>query len=245
MVAACGAGGDGLQAGRSGDGDPGLWRPGRVGAWPPAAETFVIPAGMSFDEAGAFPDRLHLEPRGDPLAGPAGAGRDAAGAGRGRRRRPHRGGDRQGHGRPRHRRAPARRRSSPWPRRTAPTTTVNYASEKLTERVMALTGEQGRRRLLRSRRRRAVRRGAVGARLGRAHPAGRLRRRRAADPGQPAPGEASRRAGLVAALFPLARAGQARALGRRAAALVWRGQAQAAGHPPPAARARAWRRSAC
>src|SRR4029079_17594432 len=42
-------------------------------------------------------------------------------------------------------------------------------------------------------------------------------------------------AGLLAALFPLACAGQARAVGRRAVALAWRGQAQTLHHPPPAA----------
>ena len=93
---------------------------------------------------------------------------------------------------------------------------IDYAAEKLTERVMALTGGKGRRRVLRSGRRRSLRRRAVVARLGRAHPARGVRGRRAADPGQPATGQASRRARIVAPLLPLARARQAAPVGRGA-----------------------------
>jgi len=72
----------------------------------------------------------------------------------------------QGHGRPLIA-ARARRRSWPWPRHGADATISDYAKEPLTERVMApLTGGKGRRCLLRSGGRRAVRRGAVVARLG-------------------------------------------------------------------------------
>ena len=69
-----------------------------------------------------LPDRLHLEPRRDPLAGAAGAGRDAAGARRGGRRRPHRGRDRQGHGRARHRRRQHGGEARGGARARAPTT---------------------------------------------------------------------------------------------------------------------------
>ena len=95
---------------------------------------------------------------------------------------------------------------------------VNYATEKLTERVMALTGGKGA----------DVCFDPVGGDLfdaalsslgwgGRILLVG-LRGRRAADPRQPAAGQAPRRARLLAALLPLARAGQAAPLGRRAAA---------------------------
>ena len=70
----------------------------------PAAETYVIPHGPELRRGRRLPDRLHFQPCGIALAGPAGTGRDAPGAGRRGRRRPDRGGDRQGHGRPRHRR---------------------------------------------------------------------------------------------------------------------------------------------
>src|SRR5262249_41259131 len=78
--------------------------------------------------------------------------------------------------------------------------------------------------------------GALGARVGRPHPARRLRRRRAADSRQSTARQASRGARLVAPLFPLACAGQAAAVGRGAPALVWRGQAPAARQPASAAR---------
>ena len=91
-------------------------------------------------------------------------------------------------------------------------------------------GRQGRRRVLRSRSAAICRRRAVLARLGRAHAARGLRGRRAADPRQPAPREEPLGARLLAPVLPLARAGQAPALGRRAAAVVSGGQAQAVRH---------------
>ena len=98
---------DALQAGRSGDGDPGLRRPRRAGGGPGGRDLRRFPAGMSFDEAGAFPIAYISSHVAIRWQGRLEAGRDAAGAGRGGRRRAHRGGDRQGHGRARDRGAPA------------------------------------------------------------------------------------------------------------------------------------------
>src|ERR1700730_10884723 len=66
--------------------------------------------------------------------------------------------------------------------------------------------------------------------MGRAHSAGRLCRRRAANSGEPASGQAPRCSGFVAALLPLARAGEAPRLGGRVVPLVRRRQAEAMRH---------------
>src|SRR5207245_10951579 len=76
-------------------------------------------------------------------------------------------------------------------------------------------------------RRRALRRGAIGARLGRPNLDRGLRGRRPADPREPSAGQEPGCARHLAALLPLARAGQAPALGRRAPALVRGRQAEA------------------
>ena len=210
----------------------------------PAAETYVIPRDLSFAEAGAFPIAyisshvaLRWQGRLEPgetllvLGAAGGVGLTAVEIGKamGARviaARQHGGEAGRGHGARRRRHGELRQREA------------DRAGDGADRR-------QGRRCLLRSRRRRAVRCGAVGARLGRAHPAGRLRRRRAADPGQSSPGEASRRAGLVAALFPLARTGQARAV-RSPSCCAGTAKASSGPASPTACRWSArWRGSAC
>ena len=200
----------------------------------PEAETFAIPAGMGFDEAGAFPiayisshvairwqGRLEAGETLLVLGAAGGVGLTAVEIGKAMGARVIAGGQ---HGREA-RRGPRARRRRP---------------DRLRDREADRAGDgadqrQGGGRVLRSGRRRSLRRRAVVARLGRAHPARGVRRWRAADPGQPVAGQASRRAGLVAPLLPLARARQAAPVGRGADALVRRGQAAAAGVPPAAA----------
>src|SRR5882672_10296166 len=91
IVAVCG---DGVTRFRPGDRVMAILAHGGLAelAAAPEAETFAIP------------DRMHLEPCRAPLAGPARAWRDAAGAGSRGRRGAHRRRDRQGHGRARDRR---------------------------------------------------------------------------------------------------------------------------------------------
>ena len=235
VVAACG---DGVTRFKPGDRVMAILPYGGIAeqALADEVETFAIPLRHGLRRGRRVSHRLHLEPRGDPLAGTARARRDAAGAGRGRRRRPHRGGDRQGDGRARDRRRQHGREARGGAR--AGRRRGGQLREREADRARdgADLG-QGRRRVLRSHRRRAVRRRTLRAGVGRTHSPGRLRGRGAADPGQPAAGQAPRRARLLAALLPLARAGQAEDLGRRAAAVVRRGQAPAAGERPSAARA--------
>src|SRR2546426_851868 len=99
-------------------------------------------------------------------------------------------------------------------------------------------GRSGRRRVLRPRRRRSVRRRAVLARLGRTDIIDRLRRGDPEYSRQPAAREAPGGARLVVTLLPLARAGQAPSVCRRAARVVREGHAEAARHTSAAARAR-------
>ena len=104
-------------------------------------ETFAIPDRMSFKEAGAFPIAYISSDVAIRWQGRLEAGETLLVLGRGRRR-PHRRRDRQGHGRPRDRWRRARPRSPAreGPRRRRPR---EHATENLTERVMALTGDQG------------------------------------------------------------------------------------------------------
>ena len=241
VVARCGQGVTRFRAGRSRDGHPRLRRARRAGRRAGARDV-RHPRGHGLRRGRGVSHRLHLEPRGHPLAGPPRARRDAARARRGRRRRAHRGRDRQGHGRAGHRRRQHRREARPGPgaRRRRGRRLRDGEADRSRD---GADGGQGRRRVLRSRRRRAVRCRAVLPRLGRPHPPGRLRRRCAEDPRQPAPGEEPLRARLRPALLPLARAGQAAPDGRGAAPVVRGGQAQALRHRADAAREDASRRS--
>ena len=207
VVAACG---DGVTRFKPGDRVMAILAYGGLAeqALADEAETFAIPAGMDFDEAGAFPIAyisshvaIRWQGRLEPgetllvLGAAGGVGLTAVEIGKAMGARVIAGASTA------EKLAVARERGAD--------DVVNYATEKLTERVMALTGGKGADVCFDPSRRRPVRRRALRAGLGRAHSPGGLRGRRAADPGQPPAGQASRRARLLAALLPLARAGQA------------------------------------
>ena len=108
-----------------------------------ARRMLPIPAGHGLrDRRGV---RAHLRDVGARAGRPrrAEGRRDAAGARRRRRRRPRGDRDRQGARRARHRLRVDRRQARRLPRSTAPTTTINYATEDLRERIKALTGGNG------------------------------------------------------------------------------------------------------
>jgi NADPH2:quinone reductase len=198
----------------------------------PEAETFAIPAGMSFEEAGAFPiayisshvairwqGRLEAGETMLVLGAAGGVGLTAVEIGKAMGARVIA--------------AASTAEKLAVAREHGADAIINYATEKLTERVMALTGDKGV----------DVCFDPVGgdlfdaalSSLGRTHLAGRLRRRGAADPGQSPAGQAPRGAGLLAALLPLARARQAASLRRGAAGVVGAGEAAPADLAPPAA----------
>ena len=233
---------DALQAGRPRDGHPRLRRARRAGGGRRRPRRSPIPAGMDFEEAGAFPIAyisshvaIRWQGRLEPgetllvLGAAGGVGLTAVEIGKAMGARVIAGASTA------EKLAVARERGAD--------DVVNYATEKLTERVMALTGGKGA----------DVCFDPIGgdlfdaalsvARVGRPHPARRLRGRRAADPRQPAPGQAPRRARLLAALLPLARAGQAARLGRGAAAVVSARASSAAGQRTACRSSAASRRS--